>query len=144
MFGKFISYYIWIEAWRFLITCLSTRKNAHSSIDPRDYWKILIKSTLESFARTALEHSIDLTKVLRLQILSTMAMYCILWKNARALCQFHLPVLHSKKTWALRNKSFIWSVKNSEKLLFTKKYTKTPNGWQRRPFEKCVLYMEKV
>lgn len=145
MFGKFISYYIWIEAWRFLITCLSTRKNAHSSIDPRDYWKILIKSTLESFARTALEHSIDLTKVLRLQILSTMAMYCILWKNARALCQFHLPVLHSKKTWALRNKIFIWSVKNSENFFIYQKIHEDAQWLAEETFWKmCLIHGESV
>lgn len=127
MFGKFISYYIWIESWRFLITCLSTRKNAHSSIDPRDYWKIPINSTLESFARTALEHSIDLTKVLRLQILSTMAMYCILWKNARALCQFHLPVLHSKKNMGIKKWNLHLVGQKFRKLVYL------PKNTRRRP-----------
>ena len=46
-------------------------------------------------ARTALEHSINLTKGLRLQILCRIAMD-VLWKNARAFCEFYLPAFLSK------------------------------------------------
>lgn len=105
----------------------------------------LLKNPDKFNTRTALEHSIDLTKVLRLQILSTMAMYCILWKNARALCQFHLPVLHSKKTWALRNKIFIWSVKNSKNLFIYQKIHEDAHWLAEETFWKmCLIHGESV